>query len=206
MQEQLPELPAAAIVGEPCKRDTAPCIGLAALFVSRDDPDATMVVMPADHVIRPAEKFQAAIVEAVSLVEASPGRIVTFGIKPTYPAEIFGYIHRGKAIQESSNGFAPAFVVNSFKEKPFAEAAREFVASGEYYWNSGIFVWQAATIVEALGSSSPRCSPTSNRSSPPGTRRTATPLRPRIHGHQGDFDRLRGDGARGRRRRDRSSL
>ena len=61
MREQLPELPAAAVVGEPCKRDTAPCIGLAALLVSRDDPDATMVVMPADHVIRPAEKFQAAI-------------------------------------------------------------------------------------------------------------------------------------------------
>jgi mannose-1-phosphate guanylyltransferase len=154
MREELPELPAGAIVGEPCKRDTAPCIGLAALLVSRTDPEATMVVMPADHVIRPAEKFQAAIEEAVSLVESSPGRIVTFGIKPTYPAEIFGYIHRGKAI-EHKRGTAPAFVVNSFKEKPFAEAAREFVASGEYYWNSGIFVWQAATIVEALRKQQP---------------------------------------------------
>ncbi len=99
MREQLPELPAASIVGEPCKRDTAPCIGLAALLVSRGDPDATMLVMPADHVIRPAEKFQAAIREAEALVDASPGRIVTFGIKPNYPAEIFGYIHRGKAIE-----------------------------------------------------------------------------------------------------------
>ena len=98
MREQLPELPAAAIVGEPCKRDTAPCIGLAALLVSRDDPEATMVVMPADHVIRPAEKFQAAIRQAAALVDESPGRIVTFGIKPTYPAEIFGYIHRGEAL------------------------------------------------------------------------------------------------------------
>src|SRR3954471_23400613 len=96
---QLPELPAAAVVGEPCKRDTAPCIGLAALLVSRDDPDATMVVMPADHVIRPAEVFQAAIRQAVEMVEASPGRIVTFGIKPSYPAEIFGYIHRGEAVK-----------------------------------------------------------------------------------------------------------
>ena len=99
IREQLPELPAAAIVGEPCKRDTAPCVGLAALLVSRDDPDATMAVMPADHVIRPAEKFQAAIRQAVALVDASPGRIVTFGIKPTYPAEIFGYIHRGEALE-----------------------------------------------------------------------------------------------------------
>jgi mannose-1-phosphate guanylyltransferase len=164
MAKQLPELPAAAIVGEPCKRDTAPCIGLAALLVSRQDPDATMLVMPADHVIRPAEKFQAAVRKAAALVEESPGRIVTFGVKPTYPAEIFGYIHRGKPIEPheitgsdqrsasvpATRLAAPAFVVNSFKEKPFAEAAREFVASGEYYWNSGIFVWQASTIVESL--------------------------------------------------------
>src|SRR5688572_31200422 len=95
VRKQLPKLPAAAIVGEPCKRDTAPCIGLAALLVSRSDPDATMAVMPADHVIRPAERFQAAIRQAADLVEESPGRIVTFGIKPTYPAEVFGYIHRG---------------------------------------------------------------------------------------------------------------
>lgn len=95
VREQLPELPPAAVVGEPCKRDTAPCIGLAALLVSRDDPQATMAVMPADHVIQPAEKFQAAIHQAAAMVDESPGRIVTFGIKPTYPAEIFGYIHRG---------------------------------------------------------------------------------------------------------------
>src|SRR5215208_866083 len=84
IREQLPELPAAAVVGEPCKRDTAPCIGLAALLISRTDPEATMAVMPADHVIRPAEKFQATIRQAVSLVESSPGRVVTFGITPTY--------------------------------------------------------------------------------------------------------------------------
>lgn len=150
--EQLPELPAGAIVGEPCKRDTAPCIGLAALLVSRQDPDAILLVMPADHVIRPAEKFQAAVREAVALVDESPGRIITFGIKPTYPAEVFGYIHRGRRIESASDrvGSAPAFVVHSFKEKPFAEAAREFVASGEYYWNSGIFVWRADTILDAL--------------------------------------------------------
>lgn len=152
--EQLPEMPVSALVGEPCKRDTAPCIGLAAMLVSRDDPDATLVVMPADHVIQPAEKFQSAIREAATLVAASPGRIVTFGIKPTYPAEIFGYIHRGQPIREgeapAEPRIAPAFVVNSFKEKPYAETARKYVESGEYYWNSGIFVWQASTILDAL--------------------------------------------------------
>lgn len=149
MRDQLPDLPEDAIVGEPCKRDTAPCIGLAALLVSRDDPQATMVVMPADHVIRPTENFQAAIRQAATLVDESPQRIVTFGIKPSYPAEIFGYIHRGKPLAEP-DGAAPAFVVNSFKEKPFAETARKYVDSGEYYWNSGIFVWRASTILDAL--------------------------------------------------------
>ena len=148
-RQQLPELPASAIVGEPCKRDTAPCVGLAALLVSRNDPDATMVVMPADHVIRPAEKFQAAIRQAAALVDASPGRIVTFGIKPTYAAEIFGYIHRGESSSVALGG-APTFKVRQFKEKPDAATAKKYVDSGEYYWNSGIFVWRATTILDAL--------------------------------------------------------
>ena len=147
IREQLPELPATSIVGEPCKRDTAPCIGLAALLVSRGDPDATMAVMPADHVIRPAETFQAAIRQAVELVGESPGRIVTFGIKPSYPAEIFGYIHRGEAVKV---GPAPTFRVQKFKEKPDAATAKKYLHSGEYYWNAGIFVWRAATILDAL--------------------------------------------------------
>lgn len=166
IREQLPELPAGAVVGEPCKRDTAPCVGLAALLVSRDDPEATMVVMPADHVIRPAEKFQAAVRQAVALVDAAPGRIVTFGIKPTYAAEIFGYIHRGEALREGEASAephrkqppawqerrppAPAYRVRKFKEKPDAATAKTYLDSGEYYWNSGIFVWRAATILDAL--------------------------------------------------------
>jgi mannose-1-phosphate guanylyltransferase len=147
VREQLPELPPQAIVGEPCKRDTAPCIGLAALLVGRDDPDATMAVMPADHVIRPAEKFQAAIAKAAQFVELTPTRIVTFGIKPTYPAEVFGYIHRGTQIRD---GDVAAYNVQQFKEKPNAATAKNYIDSGEYYWNSGIFVWRAETIVTAL--------------------------------------------------------
>jgi mannose-1-phosphate guanylyltransferase len=149
VREQLPDLPASAVIGEPCKRDTAPCIGLAALLVGRTDPDATMVVMPADHVIRPPERFQEAILQAAALVDESPTRIVTFGIKPTYPAEVFGYIHRGEQIRRP--GLAAAtFGVRRFKEKPNAATAKEYVTSGEYYWNSGIFVWRAATILQSL--------------------------------------------------------
>ena len=102
MRDQLPELPAHMILGEPCKRDTAPCIGLAAIYLGRDHPDAVMAVMPADHVIRPTERFQAAIAQAVALVDAAPERIVTFGIKPTYPAESFGYIQRGDALDAAA--------------------------------------------------------------------------------------------------------
>ncbi|MCI0332851.1 MAG: NTP transferase domain-containing protein [Planctomycetes bacterium] len=149
VREQLPELPPQAIVGEPCKRDTAPCIGLAALLVSRTDPMATMAVMPADHVIRPADKFQAAIQQAAQMVDESPGRIVTFGIKPTYPAEIFGYIRRGEPLA-SSHSAPPTYAVRRFKEKPDAATAKKYVDSGEYYWNSGIFVWRADTILDAL--------------------------------------------------------
>jgi mannose-1-phosphate guanylyltransferase len=149
MCQQLPELPSAAIVGEPCKRDTAPCIGLAALLVSREDPDAVMAVMPADHVIRPAEKFQAAIEQATRLVTESPNRIVTFGIRPSYPAEVFGYIHRGEPIPGTELAGA-AYAVKQFKEKPDASTAAKYLASGEYYWNSGIFVWRAKTILDAL--------------------------------------------------------
>jgi mannose-1-phosphate guanylyltransferase len=158
VRKQLPELPAAAIVGEPCKRDTAPCIGLAALLVSRSDADAVMAVMPADHVIRPAEKFQAAIQQAADLVGESPSRIVTFGIRPTYPAEIFGYIYRGEELKHEGKRpglAATTYTVKQFKEKPDADTAAKYLAAGEYYWNSGIFVWRATTILNALRARQP---------------------------------------------------
>jgi mannose-1-phosphate guanylyltransferase len=155
VRQQLPELPPAAIIGEPCKRDTAPCIGLAALLVSRDDPQATMLVMPADHVIRPTEKFRVAVEQAVGLIEDAPQRIVTFGIKPTYPAEVFGYIRRGEPDRRPGPpsgrySDAAAFDVKRFQEKPDAATAKIYLDSGEYYWNSGIFVWKADTILDAL--------------------------------------------------------
>jgi mannose-1-phosphate guanylyltransferase len=152
--EQLPELPPSSLVGEPCKRDTAPCIGLAALLVSRNDPDATMIVLPADHVIRRTERFQTGIRQAVAMVDKQPDRIVTFGIRPTYPAETFGYIQRGAGI-DIAGGTAPTFVVRRFREKPDAATAADYVNSGDYYWNSGIFVWKAKTILAALAERQP---------------------------------------------------
>jgi len=156
VRRQLADVPEDGLVGEPCKRDTAPCIGLAALLVARHDPDATLVVMPSDHVIRPAAAFQAAIRQAEALVAASPGRLVTFGVRPTYPAESFGYIQQGEPLPVAA-GEAPAHRVASFKEKPPAAVARDYLAAGNYLWNAGIFVWKAATILSALAERQPDC-------------------------------------------------
>ena len=155
-RRQLPQVPDAGLVGEPCKRDTAPCIGLAALLVSRHDPDATMAVMPSDHVITPVAQFQDAIRQAAALVDEAPGRLVTFGIRPTYPAESFGYIQQGAALAVAP-GAAPAHAVARFREKPPAQVAAEYLAAGNYLWNAGIFVWKAATILAALRERQPEC-------------------------------------------------
>lgn len=152
---QLPQLPATAILREPCKRDTAPCIGLAALVLLARDRDATMAVMPSDHVIPQLAEFQRAIQQAAALVNEQPTRIVTFGIRPTYPAESFGYIERGAPLQPLRADDAPAFQVKKFREKPSATVAQEFVSAGTYYWNAGIFVWRASTIVEELRKGQP---------------------------------------------------
>jgi mannose-1-phosphate guanylyltransferase len=154
---QLPQLPPSAIVGEPCKRDTAPCIGLAAALLLRQDPHASMVVMPADHVIPTPEAVRAAVAYAAQWVAQRPAQLITFGIPPTYPAESFGYIERGEplttagAATEAGFRRVPAtYAVRRFREKPSAEVAREYLDTGRYYWNSGIFVWQASTILAAL--------------------------------------------------------
>lgn len=156
VRRQLPRVPDAGLVGEPCKRDTAPCIGLAALLVSRHDPDAIMAVMPSDHVIRPAEGFRAAIRQAAALVEQSPDRLVTFGIKPTYAAECFGYIQQGERL-DCLPAAAAVHTVARFREKPPASVAQEYLEAGNYLWNGGIFVWKAATILAALAERQPEC-------------------------------------------------
>lgn len=148
VHEQLPELPTVNIVGEPCKRDTAPCIGLAAALVERIDSEGTMVVMPSDHVIASPEQFQMAIAAGKELIDDDPTRIVTFGIRPTYAAESFGYIQRGEQIESGST--VNAFQVEQFREKPDRRTAEQYLAAGTFYWNSGIFVWRASTILRAL--------------------------------------------------------
>jgi mannose-1-phosphate guanylyltransferase len=151
---QLPTLPRDRVIGEPCGRDTAACIGLGAALIARQDAAAVMLVMPADHVIEPVQEFRRAVHVAEQMAEEHPAALVTFGIPPAYPATGYGYIQRGaRAAQRQGVG---VFQVQAFREKPSPDAAERFVASGEYYWNSGIFVWKAATILAALRERQPR--------------------------------------------------
>ncbi|HYV35483.1 MAG TPA: mannose-1-phosphate guanylyltransferase [Gemmataceae bacterium] len=145
---QLPQLPADRVVGEPCGRDTAACIGLGAALIARQDPNAIMLVMPADHVIEPAQEFRRAAHVAEQMAEEHPTALVTFGITPTFPATGYGYIQR--AAEAAHRQGIAVYRVAAFREKPSVELAERFVASGDYLWNSGIFVWKAATILAAL--------------------------------------------------------
>jgi len=145
---QLPELPPENIVAEPCPRDTAACVGLAAWIVRKKDSHGTMIVMPADHVIEPAAVFLATVQAASSVIENDPTALITFGIKPTRPETGYGYIERGELL-ETREGIAVNRVVQ-FREKPDCATAESFVAAGNFAWNSGIFLWKARTILEEL--------------------------------------------------------
>jgi mannose-1-phosphate guanylyltransferase len=150
---QLPALPADQLIGEPVGRDTAACIGLGAALIHRADPEAVMLVMPADHVIEPLALFRQAVQGAEQLALEHAHALVTFGIVPTFPSTGYGYIERGEEVARRQG--LSAFRVRAFEEKPAADRAETFVANGRYYWNSGLFVWRSATILAALRASRP---------------------------------------------------
>lgn len=140
VREQLSELPEENILLEPAARNTAPCIGLAAAVIRKKYGDAVMLVLPSDHLIKFNQMFLDTLRTAVSVAESGTG-LVTVGITPTYPETGYGYIHFG------DNGGRPGvYNVKRFVEKPNIELAKEYVNSGEYLWNSGMFVWKASSI------------------------------------------------------------
>jgi len=140
----VPDLPAENIVGEPEGRDTANAIALAAAILAGKDPDATMAVFTADHVIRPADVFGQAVETACAAAEATAGALLTFGLRPTWPHTGLGYIEAGEPVADGVRN------VLGFKEKPDHQTARRYVESGKYYWNSGMFVWRVDAIGAAL--------------------------------------------------------
>ncbi len=153
---QLPGVPAGNVIAEPCPRDTAPCVGLAAGLVSRKDPAATMIVMPADHVIEPVEAFRTSVRAAVSAIDDDPTTLVTFGITPTRPDTGYGYIERGPLLEHRER--IPVYRVVQFREKPDRDTAERFLAAGSFLWNSGIFIWRARTILDELRAHRPNLS------------------------------------------------
>jgi mannose-1-phosphate guanylyltransferase len=153
-RQQLPDLPGENVIAEPCPRDTAPCVGLAAGIVAHTDEEGCMIVMPADHVIEPADAFRATVKAAVSVIDDDPTALVTFGITPTRAETGYGYIERGSLV-ERRDGIAVHRVVQ-FREKPDQATAETFLAAGRFVWNSGIFVWRARTILNAIRSHRPR--------------------------------------------------
>jgi mannose-1-phosphate guanylyltransferase/mannose-6-phosphate isomerase len=132
---------------EPFGRNTAPAIGLAALHLYEQDPDAVMAVLPADHIIGNVKVFRAELKAAADV--ARTGRLVTFGIKPTGPETGYGYIKSRPGTAASAGGFE-VMEVDRFVEKPDARRARGYLKAGGYYWNSGIFIWKASRILEEI--------------------------------------------------------
>jgi mannose-1-phosphate guanylyltransferase len=145
--EQIPTVPAEQVLLEPQGRDTAPCVALAALYVAHADPDAVMVLLPADHLVLQEEQFRAVLASAVQAASAGE-HLVTLGIQPTRPETGYGYIRTGE--KHGDLGAQSAYRVAAFTEKPPRERAMAYLQEGGYYWNSGIFVWKAATIKAAL--------------------------------------------------------
>ncbi|WP_392544731.1 mannose-1-phosphate guanylyltransferase [Oryzobacter telluris] len=145
VREQLPGLAAERVLAEPSPRDSMAAIGLAAAVVEREDPDSVIGSFAADHVIPDAEAFRTVIREAVDV--ARDGHLVTIGIEPTFPATGFGYIRAGSPLE----GAPTALHAVEFVEKPDAERAREYVESGEFRWNAGMFVVRASVLLDLLG-------------------------------------------------------
>ena len=146
---ELPEMPRANLFGEPCPRDTAPAVGLAAQLLALRDPEGTMGIFTADQVIEPVDSFRRTTASAFAAAERYPDALVTFGIRPTAPHTGYGYIHRGQALE------AGAYEIRAFREKPDLLTAGMYVASGEYYWNAGMFVWRIPTILEQFARHQP---------------------------------------------------
>ena len=151
VRRTLPGLPPENLLLEPVGRNTLPAVALAAAEVARRDPGAVQAVLPTDHVISPEEAYRASLAAAVEL--AATGRLVTFGIEPTSPATGYGYIERGAALGEY--GGWGAYEVDAFHEKPDDETAEEYLATGRFLWNSGMFVWSTAAITTALEEHAP---------------------------------------------------
>jgi len=147
--KQLPKLPKAQVLAEPIGRNTAPAIGLAAFLLLRENPNAVIGMFPSDHVIADEKRYRETIERGIEIAAAGPN-IVVLGVRPNRNETGYGYIEAGGLYQ------GEALRVRRFTEKPNAETAAEFVAAGNYFWNSGMFLWSARTLADALSEHLPK--------------------------------------------------
>ncbi len=156
--KHLPDLPKSSIIGEPLSKNTAPCIGLGALLASLDNPEAVQVILPADHLIQDIPEFRR-ILKLGAEIASDMECLMTIGIKPTRPETGYGYIQTDSNVPDDvlPEEFRKkgAFKVKTFAEKPNLETAKRFLESGDFLWNSGIFIWKAKTILQALDENVP---------------------------------------------------
>ena len=143
VKQQIPDMPASHILAEPAARNTAPCIAWACWSIRKEDPNANVVVTPADAVVMNPEEFRRVIKNALSFTEGN-NAIVTIGIKPSRPETGYGYVEAADAIE------GEICKVNAFKEKPNLATAEKYLTAGNYLWNAGIFVWNIDTITESI--------------------------------------------------------
>lgn len=144
VHEQLPLLPQSNILGEPSRKNTAPCIAYISFKLQQSDPKASLIVAPADHLILDKKAFTKVCLESLSFVNKH-NAFITLGIKPTYPNTGYGYIqHEQHSVSDN------VYKVKTFTEKPNLELARTFLSSGDFLWNAGIFVWQVKNIIHAF--------------------------------------------------------
>ena len=148
VKEQLPELPERNIIVEPEGRNTAPCIALSAFVIKKYYADATMVVLPSDHLIKDEEEFRNIVKTADEFVRSNESAIITLGMKPSRPEIGYGYIKYGNEVQALNNN--EVIKVDAFVEKPNKGKAEEYLADGSYLWNGGMFLWSADNILEQI--------------------------------------------------------
>jgi len=148
----LPQLPLENIVAEPARRDTAPAIALAAGWIAARDPEATMIALPADQLVTKEAEFRA-VLETAATAAKSESAIVTLGITPDWPCPSYGYIERGAKVEAFPG---EVFDVVRFREKPSVEKAQEYLDSGNFSWNAGIFIWTIPTLLGELSEHCPQ--------------------------------------------------
>ncbi len=153
--ETCPRLSPANVIAEPVGRDTAPAVGLATLLVKQRSPEAVFALLPADHVIMNKDAFGQVLRAGFALAEKQDC-LVTIGIQPTHPATGYGYIQKGGALSPVEG--VSAFKVERFVEKPDLETACDYLKSGDFYWNAGMFIWSVASIQAAFESYVPELS------------------------------------------------